>query len=436
MNEVLLYIGGTDPSGGAGLAADLKTAAALGFHGCQTVSALTVQNSGNVSSWEAVPSGILLEQLKAICDDGPVAGVKSGMLGSTENASSLAGFIKDNLSGIPYVLDPVLAASGGSSISCEGMAELLRDELIPLSTLCTPNISEAQILAGLKIRNEEDMIQSGRAIIGFGTKAALIKGGHLTGNPVDILVTGSGSVRFAGSRITSENVHGTGCTLGSAITAYLAAGYPLESAVRNSREYVRRVIARRISRIHGNLPGHFPKAGPFPKEADGSSFYLPPAYCPMCTEPLGRLPGEFGHLFCSTCGYVHYRNPLPAVALMVHDGEKILLVKRAVPPKKGMLSLPGGFLETGETPEECGHRELLEETGLRVTASRLMELETDLTAYGGILLAVMEVTGWKGTAVAGDDASEVIWVRISEVPELAFSAHDRMIKRLQKTLFG
>jgi len=436
VNDVLLYIGGTDPSGGAGLAADLKTAAALGFHGCQAVSALTVQNSGNVSSWEAVPSEILLEQLKAVCDDGPVAGVKSGMLGSSENVSSLAGFIKENLNGIPYILDPVLAAGGGRSISCEGITELLRDELIPLSTLCTPNISEAEILTGINIGNEEDMIQSGRAIIGIGANAALIKGGHLTGNPVDILVTESGSVRFAGSRITTENVHGTGCTLGSAITALLAAGYPLESAVRDSREYVRRVIARRINRIHGNLPGHFPKAGPLPKEPDGSAFYLPPAYCALCGGTMGKLPGEFGHLFCSSCGYVHYRNPLPAVALMVHDAERILLVKRAVPPRKGMLSLPGGFLETGETPEECGCRELLEETGLRVLESKPLELETDLTAYGGILLAVLEVTDWEGTPVAGDDASEVIWVRINEVPELAFSAHDRLVIKLQKTLYG
>jgi ADP-ribose pyrophosphatase YjhB (NUDIX family) len=100
-----------------------------------------------------------------------------------------------------------------------------------------------------------------------------------------------------------------------------------------------------------------------------------------------------------------------------------------------MLSLPGGFLETGETPAECGFRELLEETALRVKKSRLMGLETDMTAYGGILLAVLEVTDWEGTPVAGDDASEVLWSPISEVPDLAFSAHNRLVEKLVNILY-
>lgn len=436
MNEVLLFIGGTDPSGGAGLPADLKTASAMGFHGCLAVSAVTVQNSGNVLSWDAVDSAKLVEQLTAVCDDGPVAGVKSGMLGSRENASALAGFIRRNLRGIPYVLDPVLAAGGGSSLVSSGMTELLKSELVPLCTLCTPNIDEAEVLSGIAIDNEEDMIEAGKIIIRIGATAVLVKGGHLPGNPVDILVTKEGNVRFGGSRITAENVHGTGCTLGSATVALLAAGFSMESAVTDAKRFVRRVISRRIRRVHGYLPGHFPEAGPLPIAPDGSAFYLPPAYCQMCGAPLGKLSGEHGHLFCRKCGFVHYRNPLPAVALMVHDHEKILLVKRAVPPKKGMLSLPGGFLETGETPAECGFRELLEETALRAKKSRLMELETDMTAYGGILLAVLEVTDWEGTPVAGDDASEVLWSPIREVPDLAFSAHNRLVEKLVNTLYS
>lgn len=436
MNEVLLFIGGTDPSGGAGLPADLKTASAMGFHGCPAVSAITVQNSGNVLSWDAVDSAKLVEQLTAVCDDGPVAGVKSGMLGSRENVSALAGFIRKNLRDIPYVLDPVLAAGEGSSLVSSGMTELLKRELVPLCTLCTPNIDEAEVLSGIAIENEEDMIEAGKIIIRIGATAVLVKGGHLPGNPVDILVTKEGNVRFGGSRITAENVHGTGCTLGSAAVALLAAGFRVESAVMDAKRFVRRVITRRIKRVYGNLPGHFPEAGPLPSAPDGSTFYLPPAYCQMCGAPLGKLPGEHGHLFCRKCGCIHYRNPLPAVALMVHDGERILLVKRAVPPKKGMLSLPGGFLETGETPAECGYRELLEETALRVNKSRLIGLETDMTAYGGILLAVLEITEWEGTPVAGDDASEILWSPIREVPDLAFSAHNRLVKKLINTLYG
>ncbi|MEN8209406.1 MAG: bifunctional hydroxymethylpyrimidine kinase/phosphomethylpyrimidine kinase [Candidatus Fermentibacteria bacterium] len=434
MSDVLLFAGGTDPSGGAGLPADLKTASALGFHGCPVVTAVTVQNSGNVLSWEAVTPEILLEQLRAVCSDGPVAGVKSGMLGSTGNASALAGFIREEMRGIPYILDPVLAAGGGGSLVDSGMIDLIRDHLIPLSTLCTPNIDEAEILSGTEISDTEDMIKAGRAIVRMGATAVLVKGGHLPGDPVDVLVTKNDCTRFTGGRITQENVHGTGCALAASAAALLAAGFPMEAAIRDARSYVRRVISRRIARVHGNLPGHSPGAGPLPLTPDGTSFYLPPAFCAMCGEQLGKSPGEHGHLFCRQCGFIHYRNPLPAVALMVHDGERILLVKRAVQPKKGMLSLPGGFLETGETPEECGRRELLEETNLHILDSRLLGVESDMTAYGGIILAVLEVKEWEGTEQAGDDASEVIWCPVREVPELAFRAHNRLVAELMNTL--
>ncbi|RKZ07888.1 bifunctional hydroxymethylpyrimidine kinase/phosphomethylpyrimidine kinase [Candidatus Fermentibacteria bacterium] len=434
MNNIILFIGGMDPSGGAGLPADLKTASVLGFHGCPAVTAVTVQNSGNVLSWEAVVPEVLMKQLKAVCDDGPVAGVKSGMLGSTENASALALFIREELRGIPYVLDPVLKAGGGGSLVGSGMIDLMRDQLVPLCTLCTPNIDEAEILSGTSISNTEDMIEAGRIIISMGAEAVLVKGGHLAGDPVDLLVTKNDHTRFSGSRITAENVHGTGCTLAAAAASLLAAGFSMETAIRDARIFVRRVINRRIERVHGNLPGHSPGAGPLPLAPDGTSFYLPPAFCSMCGGKLGKSPGEHGHLFCRQCGFIHYRNPLPAVVLLVHDFERVLLVRRAVQPKKGMLSLPGGFLETGETPEECGRRELMEETGLHARDSRLLGVETDMTAYGGIILAVLEVKEWEGTLLAGDDASEAMWCPIREVPELAFSAHNRLVKELANTL--
>ncbi len=434
MNRILLFAGGTDPSGGAGLPADLKTASVMGFHGCPAVTAITVQNSGNIFSWEAVPPELLQEQLAAVYGDGIPAAVKSGMLGSRENALVLAGFIREKLGGVPFILDPVLTAGGGGSLAGGGMPDLIRDKLLPLCTLCTPNIDEAEILSGISIEDKDDMINAGKVIISMGAQAVLVKGGHLSGDPIDILVTEDGYSSFSGSRITDENVHGTGCTLASACTALLAAGFPVESAVRDAKQYVRRVISRRINRIFGKVPGHSPAAGPVPQMPDGDSFYLPPSFCAKCGESLHKLPGEYGHLFCRNCGFVHYRNPLPAVALMVHDKEKILLVRRAVPPGKGMLSLPGGFLEIGETPEECGRRELFEETALNIRKSRLFALETDSTAYGGIILAVLDVTAWDGIPAAGDDASEIIWTPIREIPELAFRAHDRLVDKLKSTL--
>ncbi|MCK4504882.1 MAG: bifunctional hydroxymethylpyrimidine kinase/phosphomethylpyrimidine kinase [Candidatus Aegiribacteria sp.] len=434
IRPVLLLAGGTDPSGGAGLAADLKTAAAMGIHGCPVVTALTVQNSGNVLSWEAIPAEKVAAQIRTICTDGPVSAVKSGMLGTAENAIILSETLNGNLLNIPYVLDPVLAAGSGYSLADSKLLEVLKRRLLPLSTLCTPNLDEAEILTGISIRSKQDMENAGEALLRMGAEAVLVKGGHLKGDPEDVLITSLKKTWFGGSRITAENVHGTGCTLATSCAALLALGFPVEEALHEARLFVRRVISRSFRRIHGNIPGHFPEAGPLPSKPDVNSFYLPPGFCGTCGYPLQQLPGGEGHLHCGFCGNIHYRNPLPAVALIVHDFDRILLVKRAVPPKKDLLSLPGGFLETGETPLECGSRELKEETNLELTDSRLFGLETDITAYGGILLVAFEVTGWKGTAKPGDDASAIMWVPIKEVPHLAFEAHNRLIKELQNTI--
>ncbi len=431
IRPVLLLAGGTDPSGGAGLAADLKTAAAMGFHGCPVVTALTVQNSGNVLSWEAIPADRVAAQIRIICTDGPVSAVKSGMLGNAENAIILSETLNGNLRNVPYILDPVLTAGGGYSLADRRLLEVLKYRLLPVSTLCTPNLDEAEILTGIAIRNKQDMENAGKALLRMGAKAVLVKGGHIKGEPEDVLITRKKKIWFSGSRITAENIHGTGCTLATSCAALIASGFPIEEAVLEARLFVRRVISRSFKRIHGNLPGHFPEAGPLPSKPDGNSFYLPPGFCGMCGSPLQQSPGGEGHLHCRFCGYIHYRNPLPAVTLIVHDEDRILLIKRAVPPKKDMLSLPGGFLETGETPLECASRELMEETNLELTDSRLFGLETDMTAYGGILLIVFEVTGWKGMEKAGDDASEILWVPIMEIPHLAFEAHNRLIKKLQ-----
>lgn len=434
IRPVLLIAGGTDPSGGAGLAADLKTAAAMGIHGCPVVTALTVQNSGNVLSWEAIPADTVAAQIRVICTDGPVSAVKSGMFGTAENATILSETLNGDLRNVPYILDPVLTAGGGYSLADSRLLEVLKHRLLPLSTLCTPNLDEAEILTGIAIRNKQDMEKAGEALLRMGAEAVLVKGGHINGDPEDVLITRKKNIWFGGSRITADNIHGTGCTLATSCAALLALGFPIEEALYKARLFVRRVISRNFRRIHGNIPGHFPEAGPLPSKPDGNSFYLPPGFCGMCGSPLQQSPGGEGHLHCRFCGNIHYRNPLPAAALIVHDENRILLVKRAVPPKKDMLSLPGGFLETGETPLECASRELMEETNLELTDSRLFRLETDITAYGGILLVAFEVTGWKGTAEPGDDASAIMWVPIKDVPHLAFEAHNRLVRELQNTI--
>jgi len=430
--KVILLAGGTDPSGGAGLPADIKTAAALGFHGCPAAAALTVQNSGNVHYWEPVSGDLFRSELEAVLEDGPVAAVKSGMLGSSVNALILSRVLKESLSGCPYVLDPVLAAGGGGSLTDGDMLNVLRESLIPLSAMCTPNLNEARIITGMQeLETPKKMVEAGREILRMGAEAVLVKGGHLAGDPVDVLVTDGGVFRFSGSRLTEDNVHGTGCTLASAAAVYLAAGRTPESAVAGARSFLRGAISRRISRKHGLLPGHLALAGPPPLSPDGSSFYSSPVYCPACGVAMKKDPGEHGHLHCGECGHIHYRNPLPAVTLLVLKGSRLLLVERAVEPAKGMLCLPGGFMETGETVPECGARELFEETGLTAVNSHLFRILTDDTAYGGIVLAALRVTEFRGEARAGDDASRLFWIPLEEIPPLAFQAHDELVDLLR-----
>ncbi len=429
--SVLLLVGSTDPSGGGGLPADVKSAGAMGLHGSPVVSAVTVRDSGNVLSSRAVGPELLLEQLRAVVRDGPVSGVKSGVLGGCANVSVLAGFLKTELKGVPYVLDPAVTENGpGSSAGGETLRSIA-EHLVPLSTLCIPDLPGAEVLSGISgISGLKDMTEAGRMIMGRGADAVLVRGDRSAADPADVLVTGDGHRVFRSRRSWRKPPHGIGSTLASACAALLAAGFPLEESVQTAELFLDRTMSRSIVRSHGSLPGHLPEAAPLPGSPDGSAYYLPPVYCSRCGTTMSRSPGLEGHLHCAWCGLVHYRNPLPAAALVVRNGDRVLLVRRAVPPAKGMLCLPGGFLEMGETPEEGGRRELHEETGLTAEATGVLELETDITAYGGILLVVLEVTGWSGSPKPGDDASEILWRRPGEITGLAFRAHDRIVAKL------
>jgi hydroxymethylpyrimidine/phosphomethylpyrimidine kinase len=431
---VVLLVGGTDPSAGAGLAADIRTVSSLGVHPTIAVTAVTVQTSGRVWSWNPMKPSLVAEQIRAVCNDGPVHAVKTGMLASPEIARTVAEMLDALLPDIPLICDPVLRAGSGDSLGAAGMVEVLVRELLPGSFLCTPNISEASVLSGLTVSTRTDMEEAGRAIRRMGAGSVLVKGGHLEDNPDDVLVTTEGTVWFRGERVTDEDVHGTGCTLASAIAALTASGFGIEDAISSARVLLIRGMRRRWRRKDGLLLAHDPPPGPAPGSGDDTAFYFSPAFCSRCGGELsGRTTGE-RHLGCACCSAIHYRNPLPAVTLLVHDGKKLLLVRRARPPEKGMLCLPGGFMELGETVEECGSRELFEETGLRADPGRLMGIETDMTAYGGVVLAALDVTSWSGDPVPGDDASEVLWVSLDAVPGLAFDSHDRLVAELCRRL--
>ncbi len=429
-----MFVGGTDSSGGAGLFSDIKTAAALGIHGCPVISAVTAQLASGVRSWLRIEQEVLSEQLLAVIDDGPVSAVKTGMLCNAESVETLHDIIVDRLKDTPLIIDPVLKSGSGDDLSKGNLLNAIREYLIPISTLVTPNIEEAGLIARIPVETVSDMKKAGEIILSMGTKTVLVKGGHLPAgeNISDILVTAQGVRQFDRHRIDRDNVHGTGCTFAASAASLIGAGYSIETAVEIAGDFTRRVISGSYRRKSGLLPGHFPLICSDQRKKDETSYYLPPTFCSKCGNKLSRKKETGEHLHCSACGYVHYRNPLPAVALLVQSGDSVLLTKRAFPPHKGELCFPGGFLEIGETYNHGGNRELHEETGLTITESSIFDIQTDMTTYGGILLVALKVTRWKGTLQSGDDAEEVMWIPLSDVPNLAFKAHNTLLEKLRK----
>lgn len=429
VRPVVLLVGGTDPSGGAGLAADLKSVSALGGHGCLAVTAVTVQNSGGVSSWMPIPPATISAQMETTCDDGDPGAVKTGMLGGRGAVEAVAEVLRRRLTGVPYILDPVLVAGSGDGLAENSLQDPIRDELLPLALLATPNLDEAEALTGLQVRNRNQMERAAAELRGMGAANVLLKGGHLQGEPADLLATEDELIWFPGKRIVPGKVHGTGCTLASSCSVLIAAGYHPATAVEKALAYLRGAIAGHFSRKLGILPGHFPPMGPLPGGRDGTSFYKPPRFCPACS---GELAVSKPHPVCSRCGLVFYRNPLPAVILVLQKEDRILVARRAMPPALGEWCLPGGFIDLGESPEEAASRELKEETLLTGGELTLLGADRDTTDYGGVALYIYRVMNWQGEPSPADDVSELEWMKLEEVPPLAFPAHDRVIESLRR----
>ncbi len=264
---IALTIAGSDSGGGAGVQADLRTFAALGVYGASAITALTAQNTRGVRAIEVASPEIVRAQIDAVMEDFRVAAVKIGMLGSAEIVGAVAerlrlssprpspaiNLIETWIAGEGgaerrmrafVVYDPVMIASSGGALSGAGFVEAVRAELLPLVDCLTPNLVEAAALLGEPAaRSEADMARQGRALIALGPRAVVIKGGHLPGEAaVDLLVTGDAVHRFAGPFIPSNNLHGTGCTLSSAIAANIVLGQPLPEAVAAAKGFVRQAI--------------------------------------------------------------------------------------------------------------------------------------------------------------------------------------------------
>jgi hydroxymethylpyrimidine/phosphomethylpyrimidine kinase len=240
---IAVTIAGSDSGGGAGIAADLKTFAALGVHGACIVTAVTAQNTKGVAAIHTVPADFVAAQIDAVFSDLNVAGVKIGMLGSAATIDAVAeGLARHGARNV--VLDPVMAATSGERLLSADALDALR-KLIARANVLTPNLPEAAALLDAPVaRNEEEMLAQGEKLLALGAAAVLIKGGHAGGpDSVDLLVEPAGSTRFGARRIDTENTHGTGCTLSSAIAACLAKGCMLGEAVGEAKTYVSAAIA-------------------------------------------------------------------------------------------------------------------------------------------------------------------------------------------------
>lgn len=268
--RIALTIAGSDSGGGAGIQADLKTFHQFGVFGTSAITAVTAQNTIGVQAWQALPVELVARQIDALAEDLPPAAVKSGMLGTADIVEVVAERL-DRYRFPYYVLDPVMVATSKDRLLDREAEARIASRLVPLATLVTPNLDESAILAGHDVRTPEDMERAGRALLGMGARAALIKGGHLAGNGeiVDLLVYEGGVRRVTHPRIETTSTHGTGCTLSAAIAAGLALGRGLEQAVTDALDFVHRAIAAApgLGRGDGHGPlNHFVPAPPRPPQ--------------------------------------------------------------------------------------------------------------------------------------------------------------------------
>lgn len=241
--QIALTIAGSDSGGGAGVQADLKTFHQFGVFGTSVIVALTAQNTRGVRAVHTVPDSMVEEQLAALAADLPPAALKTGMLATTSLVHLVAGAIR-GYGWANFVCDPVMVASSGDRLLDPAAEIVMRDRLLPLATLVTPNLDEAEILAATEVRDLVQMEQAGRRLLEQGAAAALVKGGHLPGDLMtDVLVTRAGVRRYTHARVQTTSTHGTGCTLSAAIAAGLALGRPLEEAVTDGLDFLHRAIA-------------------------------------------------------------------------------------------------------------------------------------------------------------------------------------------------
>lgn len=260
--KVVLTVAGSDSGGGAGLQADLRTFAAHGVHGTSAITAVTAQNSVAVLDWVALDPRMVVAQMEAVASDMPVAAAKTGMLATAAIVSAVAAAI-ERLRLPLVVVDPVMVAKSGDRLLDRDAETAYRERLLPLATVVTPNLPEAESLLGRPVRTLAEMREAARALRAMGPRAVVVKGGHLEGDAVDVFWDGERMEDLSAPRIATKNTHGTGCTYSAAIAARLALGDPLLDAVRGAKAYLTEAIRRSYSvgRGHGPVDHMHPLTG-------------------------------------------------------------------------------------------------------------------------------------------------------------------------------
>lgn len=257
-----LTIAGSDSGGGAGIQADLKTFLACRVHGLAAVTAVTVQNSLGVSGYYELPAPAVAEQIESVAADIGVDAAKTGMLASVAIIEAVADTVRRLAAAGrigPLVVDPVAASQHGDALLRPDALDALRQLLLPLATLVTPNLGEVRLLTGIEVRGPDDMPAAARALHALGPRWVLVKGGHLDGEPaLDLLYDGASFVRLSAPRAQTRHTHGSGDTLAAAITSSLARGRSLPEAVRDGKAFITRAVAGSFALGAGLGPvGHF-----------------------------------------------------------------------------------------------------------------------------------------------------------------------------------
>jgi hydroxymethylpyrimidine/phosphomethylpyrimidine kinase len=244
MKGRVLIIAGSDSGGGAGIQADIKAVTAMAGFAATAITALTAQNTQGVHGVVPVEPAFIAQQIEVVLTDIGADALKTGMLHSAEVIDTVVASLRKHAPGVPLVVDPVMVAKGGHRLLLSEAEIALRERLMPGAALLTPNLPEAEVLAGFPVHDEASMKRAAEKLVSLGARAVLMKGGHLAGNRViDLLLHGGKFDRFEDARIESRSTHGTGCTLASAIAAGLAQQMSLRDAVARARSYVRDAIA-------------------------------------------------------------------------------------------------------------------------------------------------------------------------------------------------